>query len=96
VGTAATNVEGWKPETCPTIGQLLSELDDVRKLSPNETDGEHHSGNIELSCLLELIYFGIDWEKTSLKQYVDILEMHNAGLMDEVRRVKREGGGMGE
>ncbi|KAI0066789.1 prim-pol domain-containing protein [Artomyces pyxidatus] len=29
-----------------------------------------------------------DWEKTSLKPYVDMLDKHAAGLMDEVRRGK--------
>jgi len=40
------------------------------------SEGEHHS----------------DWEKTSLKPYVELLERHAMGLMDEVRRIKREGG----
>lgn len=34
-----------------------------------------------------------DWERTSLKKYVDMLDTHVKGLMDEVRRVKREQGG---
>ena len=32
----------------------------------------------------------LDWEKTSLKPYVDILEAHNLALMDEERRAKRD------
>lgn len=39
-------------------------------------DGEHHS----------------DWEKTSLKPYVEMLDKHALALMEEVRRVKRERG----
>lgn len=31
-----------------------------------------------------------DWERTSLKPYVDILNQHALGLMDETRRLKRE------
>ncbi|KIJ58249.1 hypothetical protein HYDPIDRAFT_34364 [Hydnomerulius pinastri MD-312] len=32
---------------------------------------------------------GADWEKTSLKPYVEMLEKHTMGLMEEVRRTKR-------
>jgi hypothetical protein len=31
-----------------------------------------------------------DWERTSLKPYVDMLERHAIGLMEEVRRSKME------
>ena len=31
-----------------------------------------------------------DWERTSLKPYVDMLEKHSMGLMEEVRRSKIE------
>ena len=33
-----------------------------------------------------------DWEKTSLKPYIDIMEKHSIALMDEVRREKRKTG----
>ncbi|KAI0728456.1 prim-pol domain-containing protein [Fomitopsis betulina] len=33
-----------------------------------------------------------DWQRTSLKPYVDMLDRHVAALMDEVRRGKREAG----
>ncbi|KAF5370633.1 hypothetical protein D9758_002112 [Tetrapyrgos nigripes] len=42
----------------------------------NEQGAEHHS----------------DWERTSLKPYVDMLDKHAQGLMEEVRREKREMG----
>jgi hypothetical protein len=32
---------------------------------------------------------GIDWEKTSLKPYVALLDAHNKALMEETRRRKR-------
>ncbi|KAI0090465.1 prim-pol domain-containing protein [Irpex rosettiformis] len=38
-----------------------------------ETEGEHHS----------------DWEKTSLKPYVDMMDKHAQALMEEVRKTKR-------
>ena len=34
----------------------------------------------------------IEWEKTSLKPYVDMLDAHAIGLMNKMRRVKREAG----
>lgn len=33
-----------------------------------------------------------DWEKTSLKPYIDLLDKHVAALMAETRQVKREMG----
>ncbi|KAJ7647588.1 hypothetical protein FB45DRAFT_1019818 [Roridomyces roridus] len=33
-----------------------------------------------------------DWERTSLKPYVDMLDRHNAAIMGEVRNEKREAG----
>lgn len=30
----------------------------------------------------------VDWERTSLKPYVDMLERHSTGLMEEVRKSK--------
>ena len=35
-----------------------------------------------------------DWEYTSLKDYVDMLDKHVLAIMDEVRRSKRKGAGM--
>jgi hypothetical protein len=33
-----------------------------------------------------------DWQRTSLKPYVNMLDIHVTGLMNEARRVKREQG----
>jgi len=32
----------------------------------------------------------VDWERTSLKPYVDMLDRHAMGLMEEVRKSKIE------
>lgn len=32
---------------------------------------------------------GADWEKTSLKPYVEMLDRHTMGLMEDVRRTRR-------
>ena len=34
----------------------------------------------------------LDWEKTSLRPYVEMLEKHAQTIMGDVRRVKREQG----
>ena len=38
--------------------------------------------------LADKIMGNVDWERTSLKPYVDMLERHSMGLMEEVRRSK--------
>ncbi|KAG6866642.1 hypothetical protein C0991_000752 [Blastosporella zonata] len=65
------HIDDFNPETVPTVGQLLQELDTVGR-SEGES-GEHHS----------------DWERTSLKPYVDMLDKHGLRLMEHVRLEKR-------
>jgi len=38
---------------------------------------------------LDIAGEGANWEKTSLKPYVEMLDRHTMGLMEEVRRTKR-------
>jgi len=67
-------IEEFDPERVPTVGQLLRELDAIKLSgSPSPDNAEHHS----------------DWEKTSLKPFVDMLDKHAMALMDEVRQSKR-------
>ncbi|KAG8736472.1 hypothetical protein FRC10_009298 [Ceratobasidium sp. 414] len=63
-------VNDFDPETVPSVGQLLQELNNVPGAEPSS---EHHS----------------DWEHTSLKPYVDMLERHAAAIMDDSRERKR-------
>ncbi|KAG8720422.1 hypothetical protein FRC08_000295 [Ceratobasidium sp. 394] len=63
-------VNDFDPETVPSVGQLLQELDNVPSAEPGS---EHHS----------------DWEHTSLKPYVDMLERHVAAIMNDSRERKR-------
>ncbi|PIL23143.1 hypothetical protein GSI_14452 [Ganoderma sinense ZZ0214-1] len=70
-------IDSFDPEKVPTVQQLLRELD---KIAPSATAGEgaavveHHS----------------DWERTSLKPYVDMLDKHVMGLMEETRKAKQK------
>ncbi|KAF9268808.1 prim-pol domain-containing protein [Marasmius fiardii PR-910] len=67
-------IDNFDPETVPTVGRLLRELDAAG--IQNENGIEHHS----------------DWERTSLKPYVDMLTKHAQGLMDDVRKENRKTG----
>ncbi|KIM45108.1 hypothetical protein M413DRAFT_330670 [Hebeloma cylindrosporum] len=68
------SINKFDPESVPTLGQLLQELDTIGMSMDKEQTREAHS----------------DWEKTSLKPYIDIMEKHSNALMDEVRREKRK------
>ena len=85
-------VDKFDPARVPTVQQLLRELDSASAsaaptAASRETgddgagagagaSGEHHA----------------DWEKTSLKAYVDMLDKHVMGLMEETRRAKQKMG----
>lgn len=43
----------------------------------------------ELDAVAESAEHHSDWERTSLKPYVEMLERHNQGIMDEMRNEKR-------
>lgn len=69
-------IEDFDPEKVPTVAQLLHELDDISVVGTAADDnnsGEHHS----------------DWEKTSLKPYVDMLNQHVSRLTEKTRLEKR-------
>lgn len=100
-----SRVAAFDPENVPTVGSLLRELNALGASVANGavegpvvgevTDGGHHSGFVIFlsHCLgptLNLV--PLDWEQTSLKPYVDMLDRHVLGLMNEVRRIKREAG----
>ncbi|KAJ7874722.1 hypothetical protein B0H14DRAFT_3437527 [Mycena olivaceomarginata] len=76
-------IEEFDPEAVPTIDQLLSELDTVAKAA------EHHSGEFYYPILFLRFTSDVDWERTSLKPYVDMLDRHNQSIMDEARKEKR-------
>ncbi|KAM6502420.1 prim-pol domain containing protein [Amanita muscaria] len=65
-------IEEFDPDTVPTVGQLLKELDAIPK--DENSPYEHHA----------------DWEKTSLKTYVDLLNQHALRLMEQTKGAKRE------
>ncbi|THH01494.1 hypothetical protein EW145_g6899 [Phellinidium pouzarii] len=83
-------VDEFDPEKVPTVGKLLRELDELTTDTAMEVESEafgdssggqrqqqqHHS----------------DWARTSLKPYVDMLDAHVRGVMEEVRMQKREEG----
>ena len=84
-------IENFEPESVPTVGQLLRELDGI--VREDEDSKEFHSGTpyhfllffLSDACL-------VDWEKTSLKPYIDLLDRHALSLMEATRHEKRKTG----
>lgn len=79
----------------PTVGLLLGELDKATAADTGDGQdgGEHRSGEFSFHVALSLYpERNIDWEKTSLKPYIDYLDKHVAAIMAETRQAKREMG----
>ena len=92
------NIDEFDPERVPTVNQLLKELDaTIADVSMDGEVSEHHSGMSKPRDTFRVRYSRdvIDWERTSLKPYVEMMDRHALALMEEVRRSKR-GGGTGE
>lgn len=73
-----TKIDEFDPEDVPTVGSLLQELDSSKAW---EAGGEKQKPQHELVFIWHL-----DWQKTSLKKYVDMLDTHNRAIMESVRR----------
>ncbi|KAI0338009.1 prim-pol domain-containing protein [Trametopsis cervina] len=56
-----------------TVPTVGQLLQELNNAEGSAEEGEHHS----------------DWEKTSLKKYVDLIDKHTLSLMEEVRKSKR-------
>ena len=72
------DVDAFDPEKdCPTVAQLLRELNASTSASAGagSDDGEKATRG--------------EWEKTSLKKYVDLIDAHSAAVLKEVRDAKR-------
>lgn len=70
-------LEDFDPLGVPTVTQLLAEIDDwdsVNRKSEDEKDTKPV----------------LDYEKTSLKPYVEFFKTHVASMMKQERGVKRE------
>ncbi|KII87772.1 hypothetical protein PLICRDRAFT_176544 [Plicaturopsis crispa FD-325 SS-3] len=71
-------VDRFDPAKVPTVAQLLRELDaDAEMHVDTATPGEESADTKDIKP---------DWHKTSLGPYVDMLDRHAAGLMEDVRR----------
>jgi DNA primase small subunit len=66
-------VHEFDPETVPTVGQLLVELE----RAPATTAEDDKAKRVD------------DWEYTSLKPYVEMFERHVAGVMQDARATRK-------
>jgi DNA primase small subunit len=78
-------VDDFDPETVPTIWELMKELDEAPMADPEQQHGT--SFHPAFLCLHQCFY--IDWERTSMKAYVNILEKHVLALMSDVRETSK-------
>ena len=84
-------VDKFDPARVPTVQQLLRELDaaSAPPTAASGSGGEIGDGGAGAGAGGE---HHADWEKTSLKAYVDMLDRHVMGLMEETRRAKQKMG----
>ena len=76
------NIETFDPEKVPTVIQLLKELDS--SAGENTENGDHRAGTrfinaTRVTALTSMC--ALDWERTSLKPYVDML-VFEAGTVE--------------
>jgi DNA primase small subunit len=77
--------ESFNPLTVPKVTELLSEID---RYGNDKEDDSQTNGYVEDGVTMRRLN---DWEKTSLKPYVDLFDGHVRSLLkSEVVRVKRE------
>jgi DNA primase small subunit len=88
-----SKIDEFDPGSVPTVGELLAELDKAGGMEVDE-EGGARAGELGLYIYIhstELIS-AVDWEKTSLRPYVEMMERHALGLMNETRLAKRAAG----
>ncbi|KAL0467968.1 DNA primase small subunit [Neurospora intermedia] len=84
-------LESFDPLGVPTVQSLIREIDEWKKPEPKEGGQEQ-----------EVEKHVVDWEKTSLKGYIEYFRSFVIGLMKDEREIKvkrerdEEGGGGGE
>lgn len=84
-----TRIEEFDPEKVPTVGQLLEELN---RTEGEEESGDHDSGKPSASKHGVPADTSLDWQRTSLKPYVEMLDKHVARIMNDIRKVGLENG----
>lgn len=92
-----SKVDEFDPETVPTVGMLLRELEKIKpeesmsssnRVKKEEMDEDVNGDDKENSQSKPQVK-EIGWEQTSLKPYVDMFEKHIAGIMKDNIRAKK-------
>lgn len=83
------DIDSFDPEAVPTVAQLLNELGAIEH---SGDVSEHHSGVFFTGSFWNANEFWVDWEQTSLKPYVDMLEKHTRGILEQGRSERRDTG----
>jgi DNA primase small subunit len=77
-------IDEFDPAKVPTVSSLLQELDG--------SVGWEVNGVSCCRLYTPVLNLPSDWQKTSLKQYIEMLDAHNVLLMDAVRRQNTKSG----
>ncbi|KIY43299.1 prim-pol domain-containing protein [Fistulina hepatica ATCC 64428] len=79
-------IDEFDPTTVPTVGQLLTEL----ASAPAKKAADNNEDQMDVDAQGGAKDHRPDWEKTSLRPYVEMFERYNAAIMEDIRLVKRE------
>jgi DNA primase small subunit len=101
----ADRIDDFNPESVPTVGQLLREIDQAvarRKAEAKGQDTEMDADGADADTKAGQSYSALllrmntdmleDWEHTSLQPYIQMLDRHAATLMNQARLAKRAAG----
>lgn len=78
-------IDQFDPETVPTVGELLRDLDNV---PTNQDDKTRIEGESRWCRPLHQMLIA-DYEHTALKPYVKMFEDHVKGIMKDVERSRK-------
>lgn len=82
-------MDEFDPDTVPTVGDLLNELDHIPVDSAEEGKRRTEGDLAFTASFNELAIDDADYEHTSLKPYVEMFEKHVAAILRDTRGAKK-------